>query len=239
MPKKNKKDDAIVTAGGAAAAVATEEAATEPEDERPREVHSLPVILTDEEYKRESEILSEFISQEARLTLEKKQFNKKMTKDIEGVRLEITAQNKIVGSGKKYLPVECAVEFFPKQEKAKIIRLDTGDVVDTRAMTKDERQRNLFKMSEEMKSNIIGFGKLKAVETVSADSNKLVDPNEQDAHDPDNWDNPDDEVEAIGQEIAGQTDLKEASAEVSEELQEIKADPSFDGDNSPEEEIAS
>lgn len=62
---------------------------------------------------------------------------------------EIAHRNSCINSGDEDRDVECREELDPHLGKARLIRVDTGEVVSTRPMRADEYQSRLRLMGDE------------------------------------------------------------------------------------------
>jgi hypothetical protein len=76
-------------------------------------------------------------------------FNKK----IKAANQEVRDLHRVTTSEKELRQVPVSIDYEPKKMLAKIYRDDTGELVETRSMTKDEMQRQ-FEFSGDGKVNI-------------------------------------------------------------------------------------
>lgn len=104
---------------------------------------SLPCRLTDSELLTKADELSvvvqEVSAEEDRQTDVKAQMKAKLTElDARKTRLAIT-----IGRKEEYRDVRCEVQADAQAGTVTVIRMDTGEALETRPMTEDERQRAL------------------------------------------------------------------------------------------------
>lgn len=73
----------------------------------------------------------------------KKEVTAQLTADVEVHRTEVDRLGTLLANGYEYRPVECALSADFARAEIKITRMDTGEIVEQRPMTAEERQREL------------------------------------------------------------------------------------------------
>ena len=97
--------------------------------------------LTEAELEEESRKLTDFLLEKATLEVEKSASNKHYADRIKAVDVRIEKQIPVVRDREIEREVECRVEYnVPEVGLKRITRLDTGEVVETREMTENEKQ---------------------------------------------------------------------------------------------------
>lgn len=117
-------------------------------DEVQKEVRFLPVVLTDEERADRAMTLARTISDVNEREAEAKQVAKASKDEVDRLRREVNWLSSIVVSGTEGREVECHWARDDERSLMILIRVDTGEKVDSRAMTDRERQRGLFPRGE-------------------------------------------------------------------------------------------
>lgn len=97
--------------------------------------------LTEAELEEESRKLTDFLLEKATLEVEKSASNKHYADRIKAVDVRIEKQIPVVRDREIEREVECRVEYnVPEAGLKRITRLDTGEIVETREMTENEKQ---------------------------------------------------------------------------------------------------
>jgi hypothetical protein len=119
----------------------------------------LPVQLTDDELQQRSQALVGNIKQTDALKEEKKTATSEFKARI-GACNDVTKRlTEIISSGKEERDVECEMTKDYKGGTVTVVRLDTGEVVETRPMTADERQESMWTQKGEPRAPARGRGK--------------------------------------------------------------------------------
>ena len=105
---------------------------------------NLPVQLKEEEIKVKGEELAKTIDAHTKLEDEKKKITADFSKRLKESSADIRRLAKVVETGKENREVIVNHEYYPKEGVCKIFREDTGDLVETRAMTGEEYQLEFF-----------------------------------------------------------------------------------------------
>ena len=105
---------------------------------------SLAVKLTQEEIKIKGEELAKSIDEHTKLEEEKKQVTSDLTKRLKQSSVEVRRTAKIVETGTEFRDVPIRKDFDPKKNLCHIYREDTNDLVESRSMTAEEYQKELF-----------------------------------------------------------------------------------------------
>ena len=101
------------------------------------------VLLTDEEKARFAEALSDLVVKMESLETEKKGYDAMMNAKIKEIEAEARGVAAVVSSGVQEKLVECEIHFDNFHKEAVYQSLETGEIVRTRPMTKEEMQRTL------------------------------------------------------------------------------------------------
>lgn len=99
--------------------------------------------LTPEEVKDYSSELARVTSEQERLEDEKRSVTSGYTDKINRCVLDMRTLARKISTGQEMREVDCAWKFDFKTATAKLSRSDTGEVVETRAMTAEELQEKL------------------------------------------------------------------------------------------------
>ena len=109
----------------------------------------LPVMLTEDEMRERGEALAESVETTAALTEEKKANDAEINGKIKTSK-EITRKlSRIIASKTEDREVECEITKDFERGVVTLHRCDTGEVVETRPMTPDERQEQMFRDKKE------------------------------------------------------------------------------------------
>lgn len=100
----------------------------------------LPVALSQEEQLAVARAASEDSRTLGLLRLEAKDSAREYKSRIEDAESHIAEQMDIVRSGKEWRKIACEVTFHRDRGEVTTTRMDTGELIETRAMTKEERQ---------------------------------------------------------------------------------------------------
>lgn len=111
---------------------------------------TLPVELGPEEYRATSRNLAQHIEELARTQDEKKATVGGFTQRIESLNSTIAELTSVVSSGKRWMAVECIETNNYDTGYVEMIRIDTGEVVESRPMGLEDRQAGLFERGEDM-----------------------------------------------------------------------------------------
>ena len=103
----------------------------------------LPVALTDAEVLDMARRCSELSREHGHVEAQKKEEMLVFKPRLEQLESEIAELHEVVRSGKQWRDVACEEAFHRDLGEVTVTRLDTGRVVETRAMTKAERQMSM------------------------------------------------------------------------------------------------
>lgn len=110
----------------------------------------LPVELLEHEVREKGEELARLIARHDAIKDAHKQAAKQQKEELEGVNLEIREIGEEVRTRKERRRVEVQERFYPEKGNVATVRMDTGEVVRTRAMSPAEkeasRQGTLFRV---------------------------------------------------------------------------------------------
>lgn len=114
------------------------------------ESRQLPVKLTKEEILEKASELARATQEHERAINVKKVTSAQLKNDVDDKANNVKMVAEIVASGHEVRPVQCEWRFAqPKNGKKQLVRLDTGDVVETRDMVGDDYQGELKTVVEE------------------------------------------------------------------------------------------
>lgn len=102
------------------------------------------VNLTPEEKEALNDELRDWCTQEEEKTAEKAQAMSEFNGDLRDIRKSKRAVLNALNTGTREVAVKCREYIHVETNTIQIKRLDTGDVIDERAMTAEERQQELF-----------------------------------------------------------------------------------------------
>lgn len=109
----------------------------------------LPVPLTDEELKERGQELAEKMREVDQAEQAKKDAAAHHKQIVERLTAEASDMARVIRAGKVERSVKCYTEHDLEKEVARVVRCDTGEVVETRTLSRDElndlRQGKLFK----------------------------------------------------------------------------------------------
>lgn len=104
-----------------------------------KETQYLPVELTEEETIDRSRSLAGLNQKRTATEAEKAEATKRFGDIIKGLAVQIDDLAKIVAEGKEIRPVQCRKEYHtPRTGEVRIVRTDTEEVVEERAMYRSE-----------------------------------------------------------------------------------------------------
>lgn len=101
----------------------------------------LEVKLTKDEMMAASKALAEAINKSNRIINELDTFKAQKKAELTAAKDEIAKQSVLVNSEKEFRNVECEVDYDWRKAVKHFIRLDTGEIVRTEAITNEERQQ--------------------------------------------------------------------------------------------------
>lgn len=110
---------------------------------RTKENRSLICKLTDAELKEYSKKLAESISEKARVEDDLKSFSTQSKAKIQGCDATINLLSEKINTEREYRMVECEIKYDFKKMEKKIVRKDTGEVIDTDIISEEEKQEEL------------------------------------------------------------------------------------------------
>ena len=113
------------------------------ESETKTETRVLDVKLTRDEIEQRAKELAATVKERDRVDAERKALASTAKLRIDDLNAKIRALSNTVETGKEMQDVECRWEPDPMRLRMNLVRCDTGGVVSTRDMTKDERQIEL------------------------------------------------------------------------------------------------
>lgn len=119
----------------------------------------LPVQLTEEEIQQRSQALAGNLKKTDVLKEEKKASTSEFKARIDACNDITKKLAEIITSGKEDRDVECEMIKDFKRNTVTITRTDTGEVVDERPMTEDERQEKMWGQESEPRQPVKGKGK--------------------------------------------------------------------------------
>lgn len=104
-----------------------------------KETQYLPVKLTEEEHLDRSRALAGLNQRRTQTESEKSEVTKRFGDMIKGLGVQIDDLSKVVAEGEEMRPVTCRKEYHqPKTGECRIVRTDTEEVVEVRAMFRHE-----------------------------------------------------------------------------------------------------
>jgi hypothetical protein len=109
----------------------------------PKKIRNLPVELDDEERKQRGERLAECIMKKAAIAVARRTATSLAYRETQEVDAEIAALSDIVATGKEIREVEVEERKDLSARILKVIRLDTGELVDSRQLSIEELQDDL------------------------------------------------------------------------------------------------
>jgi hypothetical protein len=105
---------------------------------------SLPVRLNDQEKADYSVILAEKCVKKASLEIEKKEISKGFNIQISALEEDIEHKSVCVASGEEFRDVMCHWIIDESTEMARLIREDTGEIIEEKFYSEGEFQEDLF-----------------------------------------------------------------------------------------------
>ena len=73
----------------------------------------------------------------------KKEVGAQLTAEVKGAEAQTQKLGRILANGYEYRDVECRVVYSADGLAVSLVRTDTGEIAETRALTAEERQRRL------------------------------------------------------------------------------------------------
>jgi hypothetical protein len=110
----------------------------------------LHVRLTEEEVKAKGEELARTVAEKSKLDHEKKKIVGDYNGQIKTLENKIFTLATVVETGKELRDVPVKKELDAKRNICRIIRTDTFELVETRPMTPEERQTELWEEEDEI-----------------------------------------------------------------------------------------
>ena len=114
-----------------------------------KEFHNLKVSLTEDELLQAGEDLANAIDEVNKLEDEKKALVEDFKARIAVHEATIAVKQRLVRNKNEYRNVECELTLNYTAQKAKLVRLDTKEVVSEREMTMEEKQMQMFDNEKE------------------------------------------------------------------------------------------
>lgn len=108
-----------------------------------KETHSLPVDLSTGEIAKAAEELASTLQELEGIEIEKKAVMKDYNSQIDNKKKRIHRLMTHVKNGVEYRPVECDLQFHIKKVLAILVRNDTGEIIEERPMTEEEKQMQI------------------------------------------------------------------------------------------------
>lgn len=112
--------------------------------EEKKETRSLQVKLTEKELLDLSRELVKNIQELRDKENRKKEFAKIIDGEICGYKTHIDLLSMKIANGYEYKDIECTWEQYPNEELKRLSRDDTGEVVKTEQLTKEDRQKSFL-----------------------------------------------------------------------------------------------
>lgn len=109
-----------------------------------KETRSLSVMLTEEEARAKGIELASYVQQLNELEERAKQISADMKKEIKALQAKVMVLTRIVRTGKEDREVECYERRNNSLMTIETYRTDTGELVETRPMSANERQLAMF-----------------------------------------------------------------------------------------------
>jgi len=107
------------------------------------ETHSLPCKLTTGQIAEAAENLASAIQEAEGIEIEKKSVMKDYNSQIDNCKKRIHRLMTHVKNGVEYRPVECDLQFHIEKVLAILVRKDSGELVEERPMTDEEKQMQI------------------------------------------------------------------------------------------------
>jgi hypothetical protein len=107
------------------------------------ETHTLPCKLTTEEIADAAEELASAIQELEGVEIEKKAVAKEYNSQVDNIKKRIHRLMTHVKNGVAYRSVKCDLQFHIKKVLAILVREDTGDIIEERPMTEEEKQMQI------------------------------------------------------------------------------------------------
>ena len=104
----------------------------------------LKCLLTDQEMKKEAESMANCFSKLSELEATLKSAKKQIESDMARVEAELGSSVEKYRSGFEMCNVDCRIDKDFQTNTARVIRLDTFEIIRERAMSSEERQQSLF-----------------------------------------------------------------------------------------------
>jgi hypothetical protein len=104
----------------------------------------LPCRLSDTEIAEKAKLAAGLEQERARLDEERKQKDREYKERLTGMHHRVSALLAEIREGEQYLDVEVQWRTDFRRNLKELIRLDTGAIVDTTALSAEERQGELF-----------------------------------------------------------------------------------------------
>ena len=108
------------------------------------EIRSLSCPLSDEDYKLRAHKLASALQKKMEVEAHKKAVAERYNSEIKSLDEEVGDLTAVVKNKCEFRPVECVWKEDHKTSMMRLIRIDTGTEIDSRAMTAAEKQVKLF-----------------------------------------------------------------------------------------------
>lgn len=118
------------------------------------QIRTLPVTLNDVECADRAKELVALMGRRDSEIADQLAAKQSMRARIKGMDADIEKLAKTVRERREDRPVPCFHTFDGKAGTARLVRSDTEEIVETRPMTPDEKQRSLFELNEEEKRKL-------------------------------------------------------------------------------------
>ena len=108
-----------------------------------KEVRNLPVALSEAELVERAKILGDLVVEITRKEEEKRATSKSLQKSIDVLKERQTELAMICVAGEELREIECEIAQNYKNDVVDVIRIDTGEVIESRPMRDSDRQDSL------------------------------------------------------------------------------------------------
>lgn len=105
----------------------------------------LKYVFTEEEKKLMGSDLAQKFAIHTEAEGRLKSVSTQIKSEISTIESQMASISEKIRSGYEYRDIECDVEMDYDRGRVVVIRMDTGEIVEDRAMSVDERQKPLFK----------------------------------------------------------------------------------------------
>lgn len=112
-------------------------------------VRELPCVLTEAEMSQRAQDTAQKLAQIDEIESQRKSANIAFKKQLTALNADMRQLSREFREGRAMRDVPCELWIYPDEDRAELVRTDTGEVIFKRALEPSEKQGNLFQLVRE------------------------------------------------------------------------------------------